>query len=201
MKAEFKGSYPSLKVMPQDRFKEFAFIGRSNVGKSSLINMLCDHKDLAKTSSKPGKTQHIVRFEIDKKWYLIDLPGYGYAKVSKDSRKIFGEMIQEYLLERENMLCVFVLIDSRLEPQKIDLEFMEWLGVTGIPFAIAYTKTDKLKPSEIEKNIALYKEKLLETWEELPDIFITSATQKTGQKEILKLIDTVLKTALAAEKK
>ncbi|MFM6984113.1 MAG: ribosome biogenesis GTP-binding protein YihA/YsxC [Chitinophagaceae bacterium] len=201
MKAEFKGSYPSLKVMPQDRFKEFAFIGRSNVGKSSLINMLCDHKDLAKTSSKPGKTQHIVRFEIDKKWYLIDLPGYGYAKVSKDSRKIFGEMIQEYLLERENMLCVFVLIDSRLEPQKIDLEFMEWLGVTGIPFAIAYTKTDKLKPSEIDKNISLYKEKLLETWEELPDIFITSATQKTGQKEILKFIDRVLKTALAAEKK
>lgn len=201
MKAEFKGSYPSLKVMPQDRFKEFAFIGRSNVGKSSLINMLCDHKDLAKTSSKPGKTQHIVRFEIDKKWYLIDLPGYGYAKVSKDSRKIFGEMIQEYLLERENMLCVFVLIDSRLEPQKIDLEFMEWLGVTGIPFAIAFTKTDKLKPAEIEKNIALYKEKLLETWEELPDIFITSATQKTGQKEILKLIDTVLKTTQAAEKK
>ncbi len=200
MKAEFKGSYPSLKVMPQDRFKEFAFIGRSNVGKSSLINMLCDHKDLAKTSSKPGKTQHIVRFEIDKKWYLIDLPGYGYAKVSKDSRKIFGEMIQEYLLERENMLCVFVLIDSRLEPQKIDLEFMEWLGVTGIPFAIAYTKTDKLKPAEIEKNISLYKEKLLETWEELPDIFITSATQKTGQKEILKFIDKVLKNTLASEK-
>ena len=201
MKAEFKGSYPSLKVMPQDRFKEFAFIGRSNVGKSSLINMLCDHKDLAKTSSKPGKTQHIVRFEIDKKWYLIDLPGYGYAKVSKDSRKIFGEMIQEYLLERENMLCVFVLIDSRLEPQKIDLEFMEWMGVTGIPFAIAYTKTDKLKPAEIEKNISLYKEKLLETWEELPEIFITSATQKTGQKEILKLIDKVLKESLLAEKK
>jgi GTP-binding protein len=201
MKAEFKGSYPSLKVMPQDRFKEFAFIGRSNVGKSSLINMLCDHKDLAKTSSKPGKTQHIVRFEIDKKWYLIDLPGYGYAKVSKDSRKIFGEMIQEYLLERENMLCVFVLIDSRLEPQKIDLEFMEWMGVTGIPFAIAYTKTDKLKPAEIEKNISLYKEKLLETWEELPEIFITSATQKTGQKEILKLIDKVLKESILAEKK
>ena len=200
MKAEFKGSYPSIKVMPQDKFKEFAFIGRSNVGKSSLINMLCDHKDLAKTSSKPGKTQHIVRFEIDKKWYLIDLPGYGYAKVSKDSRKIFGEMIQEYLLERENMLCVFVLIDSRLEPQKIDLEFMEWLGVTGIPFAIAYTKTDKLKPAEIEKNISLYKEKLLETWEELPDIFITSATHKTGQKEILKFIDQVLKNTLAAEK-
>ncbi len=186
--------------MPQDKFKEFAFIGRSNVGKSSLINMLCDHKDLAKTSSKPGKTQHIVRFEIDKKWYLIDLPGYGYAKVSKDSRKIFGEMIQEYLLERENMLCVFVLIDSRLEPQKIDLEFMEWLGVTGIPFAIAYTKTDKLKPAEIEKNIGLYKEKLLETWEELPDIFITSATHKTGQKEILKFIDQVLKNTQAAEK-
>lgn len=200
MKAEFKGSYPSIKLMPQDRFYEFAFIGRSNVGKSSLINMLCNHKDLAKTSSKPGKTQHIVRFEIDNKWYLIDLPGYGYAKVSKDSRKIFGEMIEDYLLERETMLCVFVLIDSRLEPQKIDLEFMEWLGVTGVPFSIAFTKTDKLKPKEVERNVELYKEKLLETWEELPDIFVTSAVEKSGQKDILKFIDTVLKT-VAAEKK
>jgi GTP-binding protein len=198
MKAEFKGSYPSIKVMPQDRFFEFAFIGRSNVGKSSLINMLCNHKDLAKTSSKPGKTQHIVRFAIDNKWYLIDLPGYGYAKVSKDSRKIFGELIQDYLLERETMLCVFVLIDSRLEPQKIDLEFMEWLGVTGIPFAIAFTKTDKLKPREVDRNISLYKEKLLETWEELPDIFVTSAIEKLGQKELLKFIENVLKTANAA---
>ncbi len=200
MKAEFKGSYPSIKVMPQDRFYEFAFIGRSNVGKSSLINMLCNHKDLAKTSSKPGKTQHIVRFEIDNKWYLIDLPGYGYAKVSKDSRKIFGEMIEDYLLERETMLCVFVLIDSRLEPQKIDLEFMEWLGVTGVPFSIAFTKTDKLKPKEVERNVEQYKAKLLETWEELPDIFVTSAVEKSGQKEILKFIEKVLKT-VAAEKK
>lgn len=193
MKAEFKGSYPSLKVMPHDNFYEFAFIGRSNVGKSSLINMLCGMKDLAKTSSKPGKTQHIVRFSIDNSWYLIDLPGYGYAKVSKDSRKLFGEMIQDYLLERENMLCVFVLIDSRLEPQKIDLEFMEWLGVSGVPFAIAFTKTDKLKPNEINRNLEAYKNKLLETWEELPNIFVTSATLKSGQNEILSFIKGVLK--------
>jgi GTP-binding protein len=197
MKAEFKGSYPSVSLMPNDRLYEFAFIGRSNVGKSSLINMLCDHKDLAKTSSKPGKTQHIVRFEIDNKWYLIDLPGYGYAKVSKDSRKLFGEMIQDYLLTRETMICVFVLIDSRLEPQKIDLEFMEWLGVTGVPFCIAFTKTDKLKPKEVENNVELYKNKLLETWEELPQIFVTSATEKLGKKPILDFIANVLKDVKA----
>lgn len=201
MKAEFKGSYPSLKLMPGDRFPEFAFIGRSNVGKSSLINMLCEKKDLAKTSSKPGKTQHIVRFEIDGSWFLVDLPGYGYAKVSKDSRKLFGELIQDYLLERENMLCVFVLIDSRLEPQKIDLEFMEWLGVSGIPFGIAFTKTDKLKPREIDSNIEAYKTKLLETWEELPPIFITSATEKTGRKPILDFIHGILKTARSEKSK
>lgn len=193
MKAEFKGSYPSIATMPKDKFHEFAFIGRSNVGKSSLINMLCDHRDLAKTSSKPGKTQHVVRFEIDGKWYLVDLPGYGYAKTSKDNRKLFGELIQDYLLERENMLCVFVLIDSRLEPQKIDLEFLEWLGVSGIPFCIAFTKTDKLKPREVEANVEAYKTKLLETWEELPEIFITSATEKLGRKEMMKFIEGVLK--------
>lgn len=189
MKAEFKGSYPSHTLIPNSNFPEFAFIGRSNVGKSSLINMLCMQKDLAKTSSKPGKTQHIVRFEVDGKWYLIDLPGYGYAKVSKDSRQIFGEMIQNYLLEREQMYCVFVLIDSRLEPQKIDLEFMEWLGLSGIPFAIVFTKTDKLKPRETESNVAAYKAKLEENWEELPPVFISSATLKTGREEILMFID------------
>lgn len=195
MKAEFKGSYPSLITMPKADFPEFAFIGRSNVGKSSLINMLCDHKDLAKTSSKPGKTQHIVRFHIDGKWFLIDLPGYGYAKVSKDSRKLFGEMIQDYLLERDSLFCVFVLIDSRLEPQKIDLEFMEWLGVTGIPFCIAFTKTDKLKDSQVSKNLEAYKKTLEENWEELPTIFVTSATEKTGKTEILKFIDGVIKNS------
>jgi GTP-binding protein len=196
MKAEFKGSYPSNSLLPVDNSPEFAFIGRSNVGKSSLINMLCENKDLAKTSSKPGKTQHIARFHIDQKWYLIDLPGYGWAKVSKSSRELFSELIQSYLLERESMYCVFVLIDSRLEPQKIDVEFIEWLGVSGIPFAITFTKTDKLKSKEIEENIEAYKTKLLETWEELPPIFITSATAKVGRKELLNYIDDILKSQI-----
>lgn len=193
MKAEFKGSYPSNEVLPKGDFPEFAFIGRSNVGKSSLINMLCDHKDLAKTSSKPGKTQHIARFLIDGKWYLIDLPGYGYAKVSKASREIFGELIQTYLLEREIMFCVFVLIDVRIEPQKIDIEFMEWLGMSGIPFCIVFTKTDKLKPRDLEPNIEAYKKTLSENWEELPPIFISSAIDKRGRDEILKYIEKVRK--------
>jgi GTP-binding protein len=193
MKAEFKGSYPSNDLLPAGDFPEFAFIGRSNVGKSSLINMLCEHRDLAKTSSKPGKTQHIARFLIDGKWYLIDLPGYGYAKVSKSSREIFGQMIQAYLLEREIMFCVFVLIDSRLEPQKIDLEFMEWLGLSGIPFCIVFTKTDKLKPRDLEPNIEAYKTKLYENWEELPPIFISSAEDKRGRDEILSFIEKVRK--------
>jgi GTP-binding protein len=193
MKAEFKGSYPSNDLLPAGDFPEFAFIGRSNVGKSSLINMLCEHRDLAKTSSKPGKTQHIARFLIDGKWYLIDLPGYGYAKVSKSSREIFGQMIQAYLLEREIMFCVFVLIDSRLEPQKIDLEFMEWLGLSGIPFCIVFTKVDKLKPRDLEPNIEAYKTKLYENWEELPPIFISSAEDKRGRDEILSFIEKVRK--------
>jgi GTP-binding protein len=193
MKVEFKGSYPSIVTLPKADLPEFAFIGRSNVGKSSLINMLCNHKDLAKTSSKPGKTQHIVRFGVDNLWYLIDLPGYGYAKVSKESRKLFGAMIQDYLLERESLYCVFVLIDSRLEPQKIDLEFLEWLGECNIPFSIAFTKTDKLKSSELEKNIENYKAELLKTWEFLPDIFITSAEKKIGKEEVLSFIQEVLK--------
>ena len=193
MKAEFKGSYPSNDLLPEGDFPEFAFIGRSNVGKSSLINMLCEHRDLAKTSSKPGKTQHIARFLIDSKWYLIDLPGYGYAKVSKSSREIFGQMIQAYLLEREIMFCVFVLIDSRLEPQKIDLEFMEWLGLSGIPFCIVFTKVDKLKPRDVEPNIEAYKIKLSESWEELPPIFISSAEDKRGRDEILSFIEKVRK--------
>lgn len=194
MKAEFKGSYPSNDVLPKGDFPEFAFIGRSNVGKSSLINMLVDHRDLAKTSSKPGKTQHIARFLIDGKWYLIDLPGYGYAKVSKASREIFGELIQTYLLDRESMYCVFVLIDSRLEPQKIDLEFMEWLGLQGIPFCIVFTKTDKLKARDLEPNIEKYKAVLAENWEELPPVFVTSAETKLGREDILAFIEKVRKS-------
>ncbi len=199
-KAEFKGSYPDYKVLPKPDLAEFAFIGRSNVGKSSLINMLCNQKDLAKTSSKPGKTQHIVQFLVDGKWYLVDLPGYGYAKISKDLRNQFGDMIQTYLMNREVMNCVFVLIDSRLPPQKIDIEFIEWLGVSAIPFCIAFTKTDKLKPKELENNIAAYKAKLLENWEELPEIFITSANDKLGRDEILNFIDGVIKTINSRER-
>jgi GTP-binding protein len=195
MRVEFKGSFPSIETLPKNDLPEFAFIGRSNVGKSSLINMICDHKDLAKTSSKPGKTQHIVRFSVDNKWYLVDLPGYGYAKVSKESREKFGRLIQDYILDRESLYCLFVLIDSRLEPQKIDLEFMEWLGVSGIPFCITFTKTDKLKPSELDINVKNYQEKLLETWEFLPDIFITSAEKKVGKDELLKFINNILKTS------
>jgi GTP-binding protein len=195
MRVEFKGSFPSIETLPKNDLPEFAFIGRSNVGKSSLINMICDHKDLAKTSSKPGKTQHIVRFSVDNKWFLVDLPGYGYAKVSKESREKFGRLIQDYILDRESLFCLFVLIDSRLEPQKIDLEFMEWLGVSGIPFCITFTKTDKLKPSELEINVKNYQEKLLETWEFLPDIFITSAEKKVGKDELLKFINNILKNA------
>ena len=195
MRVEFKGSFPSIETLPKKDLPEFAFIGRSNVGKSSLINMICDHKDLAKTSSKPGKTQHIVRFSVDNNWFLVDLPGYGYAKVSKESREKFGRLIQDYILDRESLYCLFVLIDSRLEPQKIDLEFMEWLGVSGIPFCITFTKTDKLKSSELETNIKNYKEKLLETWEFLPDIFITSAEKKVGKDEILKFINNILKNS------
>jgi GTP-binding protein len=195
MRVEFKGSFPSIETLPKNDLPEFAFIGRSNVGKSSLINMICDHKDLAKTSSKPGKTQHIVRFSVDNKWFLVDLPGYGYAKVSKESREKFGRLIQDYILDRESLFCLFVLIDSRLEPQKIDLEFMEWLGVSGIPFCITFTKTDKLKPSELEINVKNYHKKLLETWEFLPDIFITSAEKKVGKDELLKFINNILKNA------
>jgi len=193
MKAEFKGSYPSIVTMPKPNLPEFAFIGRSNVGKSSLINMLCQQKDLAKTSSKPGKTQMVVQFLVENRWFLVDLPGYGYAKISKEKRAIFGELIQDYLIQRETMNCVFVLIDSRLEPQKIDVEFIEWLGISAIPFAIVFTKTDKLKPKELEDNVANYKAKLLETWEDLPDVFISSATHKQGRDEILSFIEKVCK--------
>lgn len=167
---------------------EYAFIGRSNVGKSSLINMLVQRKDLAKTSGKPGKTQLINHFLINENWYLVDLPGYGYAQVSKEKREKWELFIRKYLTTRSNLMCVMVLIDSRLAPQTIDLEFMEWLGENEIPFVIIFTKTDKLTSQKLQKNIDEYKKQLLTTWEELPPSYITSSEKRVGKDEILYLI-------------
>jgi GTP-binding protein len=186
--AEFVCSNTDYKKCPATNKPEYAFIGRSNVGKSSLINMLTGRKGLAKTSSTPGKTQLINHFIIDGNWYLVDLPGYGYAKVSKKERAKWESFISNYLLKRENLMCVFVLIDSRHEPQKIDLEFMEWLAVKGIPFVMVFTKTDKEHNRVIEKNIANYNEKMFEVWEELPQQFITSSEKKVGGEALLQFI-------------
>lgn len=174
---------------PKPDRPEYAFIGRSNVGKSSLINALTERRDLAKTSSKPGKTQVINHFLINDTWYLVDLPGYGYAKVSQTDRKAWGEMINNYLFKRENLVCTFVLIDSRIEPQKVDLEFMEKLGSNGVPFALIFTKTDKLTATQLQTQLANYKKTLLETWDELPLTFVTSSVSKQGRLEVLKQID------------
>ena len=175
---------------PKENLPEYAFIGRSNVGKSSLINMLTNHKNLAKTSGRPGKTQLINHFLVNEEWYLTDLPGYGYAKVSKNQRKDFEKLITNYILNRKNLVHLFVLVDIRHTPQKIDLEFMEWCGENGISFSIIFTKSDKLKTvNSIENNIKVYQKILLETWEELPNLYITSAEKKTGGEEILKYIE------------
>ena len=174
---------------PKDRLPEYAFIGRSNVGKSSLINMLMQRKSLAKTSGRPGKTQLINHFLVNKNWYLVDLPGYGYARVSKSSKKTFQKFITNYFEKREQMVLAFVLIDCRHEPQPIDMEFMQWMGESGIPFNIIFTKADKLKPKALERNIKTYTEKMLETWEEMPQYFITSASDSTGRDEVLNYID------------
>ena len=176
---------------PKDRIPEYAFIGRSNVGKSSLINMLMERKDLAKTSGKPGKTQLINHFLINKSWFLVDLPGYGYAQISKKKRTIFQFFIENYFKEREQLVCTFVLIDSRHDPQKIDLEFMKFLGENQIPFCIVFTKADKLGSSKINKQITSYKKKLLNTWETLPTSFITSSSTGLGREEFLTFIDGV----------
>jgi GTP-binding protein len=176
---------------PKDRIPEYAFIGRSNVGKSSLINMLMERKDLAKTSGKPGKTQLINHFKINNDWFLVDLPGYGYAKISKKKRTIFQFFIENYFKEREQLVCTFVLIDSRHDPQKIDLEFMKFLGENQIPFCIVFTKADKLGSSKINKQITSYKKKLLNTWETLPTSFITSSSTGLGREEFLTFIDGV----------
>ena len=189
--AKFVISNTDVSKCPNEPYPEYAFIGRSNVGKSSLINMLTGHKNLAKTSGKPGKTQLINHFLINDNWFLVDLPGYGYAKVSKDKRKTFQKFIKDYFNKRMQLACSFVLIDSRLEPQKIDLEFMEFLGENGIPFCIVFTKTDKLSKTGLEKNLAHYRKVMLESWEEMPTTFLTSSVNSAGKKEILSFIEQV----------
>jgi GTP-binding protein len=186
--AIFLQSNTDYQKCPKPDKPEYAFIGRSNVGKSSLINTIVQKKDLAKTSQTPGKTQLINHFQIDKKWYLVDLPGYGYAKVSKVEREKFEKMIHEYLENRENLICTFVLVDVRHEPQKIDLEFIHNLGEKGIPFCLVFTKADKLSKTAVDKNVEQYKEKMLETWEEMPQFFITSSVNGSGKDEILRTI-------------
>ena len=186
--AEFIISNTDVSKCPKDKIHEYAFIGRSNVGKSSLINMLTNKKNLAKTSGKPGKTQLINHFKINNNWFLVDLPGYGYAQISKSKRQSFQEFITEYFLNRQQLVCTFVLVDSRHEPQKIDVEFMQFLGENEIPFCIVFTKSDKLNGSKLNQNLLNYKKELLKTWEEIPQYFITSATDKTGQEDLLNFI-------------
>jgi len=190
-KAEFVISNTDVKLCPTDGLPEYAFIGRSNVGKSSLINMLTNRKGLAKTSQKPGKTLLINHFIINDDWYLVDLPGYGYATAGKSTRDKLKKIIDSYVLFREELSCLFVLLDCRLEAQAIDLEFMEWLGISGIPFSIVFTKADKLSKSKLNENMATYKEKLFENWEELPPIFITSAEKADGRDELLGYISSI----------
>jgi GTP-binding protein len=187
--AEFVISNTKPENCPKPDRPEYAFIGRSNVGKSSLINMLTGFSSLAKTSGRPGKTQLINHFMINDSWYLVDLPGYGYAKASKGERKKWEEFIQRYLTKRENLVNTFVLIDSRLAPQKIDLEFMSWCGEKGIPFAMVFTKIDKLSSSALQKNVAAYRKEMLKYWEELPPVFTTSAESKFGQEKLLNYIE------------
>lgn len=189
--AEFVISSPDVSGCPAPDKPEYAFIGRSNVGKSSLINHLTNRKKLAKTSSTPGKTQLINHFSINDSWYLVDLPGYGWAQTSKVNKAAWKKMINTYLEERQNLACVFVLVDSRHEPQKIDLEFMEWLGENAIPFCIVFTKADKLGKTQIQSNVATYKSVMRRTWEELPPTFVTSSADRVGGEEILDFIDRI----------
>jgi GTP-binding protein len=190
--AEFVISNSEVSKCPKDLLPEYAFIGRSNVGKSSLINMLTNHKSLAKTSSKPGKTQLINHFKINNNWFLVDLPGYGYAKVSKKSKETFQQFVTDYFEKREQLVCAFVLIDIRLEAQKIDLEFLTYLGVTEVPFCIIFTKADKIGKTRIDSHVAAYRKQVLASgWEEMPQHFITSATESTGKEELLSFIDEI----------
>ncbi|NND62613.1 MAG: YihA family ribosome biogenesis GTP-binding protein [Flavobacteriaceae bacterium] len=189
--AEFIISNSDVAKCPNNKFPEYAFIGRSNVGKSSLINMLMQRKNLAKTSGRPGKTQLINHFLVNKNWYLVDLPGYGYARVSKSAKKVFQKFITQYFQKRQQLVLAFVLIDCRHEPQKVDLDFMQWMGENQIPFAIIFTKADKLKPNAIKRNVENYTNTMLETWEEMPPHFITSSSKGTGRDEVLAYIDSI----------
>ena len=190
--AEYAISSPSVGQCPKDGKQEYAFIGRSNVGKSSLINMLCAKKGLAKTSATPGKTLLINHFIINKQWYLVDLPGYGYAKRSKREIARIDQMIRSYILMRSELVSLFVLIDSRLEPQKIDLEFINWLGESGVPFSIVFTKADKLSKQKAESVKGRFEEALSETWEQMPPMFITSSVNKMGRDDLLGYIETYI---------
>lgn len=186
--AEFVMSNSEVSKCPNSKLPEYAFIGRSNVGKSSLINMLTDRKNLAKTSGRPGKTQLINHFLINGIWHLVDLPGYGYAKVSKSAKKTFQTFITAYFEKREQMICAFVLVDSRHSPQSIDMEFMQWLGEHGVPFCIIFTKADKMKPKALERNILQYQAEMLESWTEMPKFFVTSSSSGEGKEEVLNYI-------------
>jgi GTP-binding protein len=191
--AEFVISNTDYKLCPKDDIPEFAFIGRSNVGKSSLINMLVGNKNLAKTSGRPGKTQLINHFIINKHWFLVDLPGYGYAKASKVQRDKWERFIADYLTNRKQLTNIFVLLDSRLDPQKIDLEFMNWCGEKQLPFSMIFTKIDKLSSSALAKNLAKYKKEMLKYWEEMPPVFTTSSESAFGKEKILNYIDMIIK--------
>lgn len=185
----YTGSYGKVESCPIDKKPEFAFIGRSNVGKSSLINMLCGRKDLARVSQKPGKTQSINYYTINDDWHLVDLPGYGYARTSKTNRSTFSEMIRNYLTKRKEMCTAFVLIDSNIPPQKLDLAFITFLGENAVPFSIVFTKADRIKANELAKNVAAFKKEVLKIFEVLPNIFISSAERRNGKEDILTFIE------------
>ncbi len=191
--AVFVVSNTEIKNCPTDKKPEFAFIGRSNVGKSSLINMLTGKKGLAKTSGTPGKTQLINHFIINDQWYIVDLPGYGYARASKTMRSKWEKFIADYLTKRETLMNIFVLLDARLEPQKIDLEFMNWCGEKGLPFSMVFTKIDKLSSSVLQKNLAKYKKEMLKYWEEMPPVFTSSSTSGFGREQLLNYIEKIIK--------
>ncbi|MGM0497886.1 MAG: ribosome biogenesis GTP-binding protein YihA/YsxC [Bacteroidota bacterium] len=192
--AEFIKSSTEISQFPSKKLPEFGFIGRSNVGKSSLINMLLEKKSLAKTSQSPGRTRTINHFEINEEWYMVDLPGYGYAKFSKQERQKIMKFIKSYITESNELLNLFVLLDARIKPQQSDLKFMEWLGINQIPFAMVFTKIDKLSSSELSKNMANYRDEMLKTWEFLPKTFKTSAITKQGRDELLNYIQEILKS-------
>jgi GTP-binding protein len=192
----FKGSFPSLTKMPVSKLPQFAFIGRSNVGKSSLINMLTDRKNLAKVSKQPGKTQMINLFEVNEAWLLVDLPGYGYAKQSKKKRRSWEIMVNDFLLNAAELKVAFVLIDANIPPQANDVEFINWLGSKGVPFSLVFTKTDRQNATKINRSVDSFCQHLLQFWEELPPLFLASAVTRKGQKEILDYIDQISTQAI-----